>query len=202
MKICRSPSFHMRRSTSPPTSKSLILKLRLGDEAAWERMVLLYGPLICGWCRRSLLGPEETEDVTQDVFRTVAQSIDRFRLDTGQSTFRGWLRTVFKSRVVDHIRRNRGPRAVGGSAIAWLENAPDCDGGNTLDLDTQELFRRVLDLIQGEFSAGAWKAFWLTVVEERSAKDAAEQLAMTPGAVRQAKYRILRRVREEIGDVE
>jgi RNA polymerase sigma-70 factor (ECF subfamily) len=60
----------------------------------------------------------------------------------------------------------------------------------------------VLDLIQSEFSETAWKAFWQTTVEERSAKETAAKLGMTPGAVRQIKYRILRRIREELGDVD
>ena len=116
----------MEAAQSSSTSKSLIGKLRERDDAAWERMVGLYAPLVYHWCRRSNLGPEETADVTQDVFRTVAQSIERFRKDRENDTFRGWLRTIFKSRVVDHVRRNgRQPRARGGSeALAWLENAP------------------------------------------------------------------------------
>lgn len=193
----------MESAHSSSTSKSLIGKLRQRDDAAWERMVGLYAPLVCHWCRRSNLGPEETADVTQDVFRTVAQSIESFRKDRETDTFRGWLRTIFKSRVVDHVRRNgRQPRARGGSeALAWLENAPQDDLSGA-DPATKALFRRVLDLIQGEFSNSAWQAFWLTTVEERTSREAATELGMTPGAVRQAKYRILRRVREEVGDVE
>ncbi len=193
----------MEAAQSSSTSKSLIGKLRERDDAAWERMVGLYAPLVYHWCRRSNLGPEETADVTQDVFRTVAQSIERFRKDRENDTFRGWLRTIFKSRVVDHVRRNgRQPRARGGSeALAWLENAPQ-DELSGADPATKALFRRVLDLIQGEFSNSAWQAFWLTTVEERTSREAASELGMTPGAVRQAKYRILHRVREEVGDVE
>jgi RNA polymerase sigma-70 factor (ECF subfamily) len=185
------------------TSHSLIWKLKQRHEGAWERMVVLYTPLVYHWCRRSQLTPEESEDVTQDVFRTVSESIDRFRRDRESDTFRGWLRTVFKSRVVDHIRRHGGqPSARGGTdALLWLENSPE-EGLGECDPATQALFRRVLDLIQGEFSDAAWQAFWMTTAEELPARDVAEQLSMTPGAVRQAKYRILRRVREEIGDVE
>lgn len=166
-------------------------------------MVVLYTPLICHWCRRSKLSPEETEDVTQDVFRTVAQSIDSFRRESDKSTFRGWLRTIFKSRAVDYVRRNAAePGGRGGSeALRWIENSPDHDAREA-DSTTKALFCRVLDFVQGEFSQSAWRAFWLTVVEEQTAKDVAAQLAMTPGAVRQAKYRILKRVREEMGDVE
>jgi RNA polymerase sigma-70 factor (ECF subfamily) len=186
------------------TSQSLIGKLRSRDDSGWQRMVELYTPLIYHWCRRSGFGPEETADLTQDIFRSVFQSIDQFQRTGENGTFRGWLRTIFKSRVVDHVRRNRTePAGRGGSeALRWLENSPQTPADDEADPATKALFRRVLDLIEGEFNGQAWHAFWLTTVEERPAREVALELGMTPGAVRQAKYRVLRRVREELGDVD
>ena len=63
------------------------------------------------------------------------------------------------------------------------------------------LFARALDLIRGEFEERTWAAFRLTAVEGRAARDVAADLAMTPGAVRVAKSRVLRRLREELGDL-
>ena len=63
-------------SDSLSTSHSLIFRLKARDEKAWERMVHLYSPLISFWCSRSSLNPDEAADVTQDVLRTVSQSID------------------------------------------------------------------------------------------------------------------------------
>jgi RNA polymerase sigma-70 factor (ECF subfamily) len=172
-------------------------------------MVHLYTPLIYYWCRRAELSRDESEDVTQDVFRTVAQSFGGFRREGQRSTFRGWLRTIFKSRVVDFVRGNADrPGGQGGTdALLRLNNIPDDDANGEdangeADPDVQELFGRVLQLIQAEFSDLAWQAFWLTAVDGRSSQDVADQLGMTAGAVRQAKYRILRRTREEMGDVE
>ncbi len=47
-----------------------------------------------------------------------------------------------------------------------------------------------------------WRAFWLCAVEHQSSGEVARQLGMTPGAVRQAKYKVLRHLREELGDAE
>jgi RNA polymerase sigma-70 factor (ECF subfamily) len=55
-------------------------------------------------------------------------------------------------------------------------------------------------LIRGEFSERTWQAFWRTAVEGRAAKDVGAELAMSPGAVRVAKSRVLHRLREELGD--
>lgn len=122
---------------------------------------------------------------------------------TAAEFFPGWLRTIFQSRVVDHVRRwNGAPGAQGGSeALGRLHNIAQPDDSET-DPAVQSLFRRVLELIQSEFNGSAWQAFWLTTVENRSSREAAREVGMTPGAVRQARYRILRRVRQELGDVE
>jgi RNA polymerase sigma-70 factor (ECF subfamily) len=56
-------------------------------------------------------------------------------------------------------------------------------------------------LIRGEFEEHTWQAFWLSAVEERSAAEIGSQLHMTAAAVRNAKYKVLHRLRDELGDV-
>jgi RNA polymerase sigma-70 factor (ECF subfamily) len=54
-------------------------------------------------------------------------------------------------------------------------------------------------LVRGNFEDTTWRAFWLTVVEEQTAADAAAQLGLSAGAVRIAKSRVLKRLRQEVG---
>ena len=105
------------------TSHSLVVNLQRGKAGAWERMVQLYTPLIYHWCRRAELSQEDAADVTQEVLRTVSHGIDRFRRDAG-GTFRGWMFTIFRSRLIDHCRRQtKQPQAQGGStAQAQIAN--------------------------------------------------------------------------------
>jgi RNA polymerase sigma-70 factor (ECF subfamily) len=58
--------------------------------------------------------------------------------------------------------------------------------------------RRAIELIRAEFEDRTWRAFWLTAVEGRMAAEVGVELGMAKGAVRQAKYRVLRRLREEL----
>jgi RNA polymerase sigma-70 factor (ECF subfamily) len=55
-------------------------------------------------------------------------------------------------------------------------------------------------LIRNEFEERSWQAFWRMAVGGRTANDVAAELSMSPGAVRVAKSRVLRRLREELGD--
>ena len=60
--------------------------------------------------------------------------------------------------------------------------------------------RRALDQIRPMVEPQTWNAFWNTAVLGRWAPDVAEGLGLNPAAVRQAKSRILRRLRRQLGD--
>ncbi len=92
-------------SSDGSISGSLIERLKHKDSAAWNELVHLYSPLVIYWCRKQGLRQHECEDLLQDVFRTLVTNISRFRKERPGDTFRGWLRTITRSRVADHFRR-------------------------------------------------------------------------------------------------
>ena len=66
------------------------------------------------------------------------------------------------------------------------------------DQEMAIIVNKTLDLIRPEFEERTWQAFWRSAVEGQSSAVVAEALEMTPGAVRQAKSRVLRRLRGEL----
>jgi RNA polymerase sigma-70 factor (ECF subfamily) len=185
------------------TSPSLLARVQTNQAGAWERLVELYAPLVYHWCRRGGLGPEDTADVFQEVFRSVAEHVAGFRRDRAGDTFRGWLRTITRNKVHDHFRRQQGqPRAAGGTDAhlrllatpepAWSEDDPEEEG-----LVGQQV-RRALETIRPEFEERTWQAFRMVQLEGQDGPAVAAALGMTPGAVRKAKFRVLRRLREEL----
>jgi RNA polymerase sigma-70 factor, ECF subfamily len=189
------------------TSASLLERIKAEDAAAWQRLVELYSPLVFSWCQRCGLNGEDSRDVLQEIFAAVATHIGRFRRERQGDTFRGWLRVIARNGIRLHFRRNaRHPRAIGGTTahlrIQQLAEEPLAESDPTADAsEHRELFRRGLEMIRNEFEDRTWQAFWLTVVEERSSVDVCAALRMTPGAVRQARYKVVRRLRSELGDV-
>lgn len=187
------------------TSRSLLVRIRDNDSDAWERLITLYTPLVYYWARKSGVPDQDMPDVVQEVFKSVATGIDRFRKDRPQHTFRGWLRTITRSKAMDHFRRqSKQPHAAGGSvAMRWMTEVPeDAD-----DDDSEEepvyhaLFLRACDLIRADFHENTWKAFWRVVVDGLPPKEVAEELDMQPGTVRVAKSRVLQRLRQELGEL-
>ena len=190
--------------TPGSTSLTLLDRLKQRDPEGWRRHVRLYGPLIYRWCRRGRLQPEDAADVTQEVFRTVAARIDDFRRDRPGDSFRGWLWTITRHKIGDHLRRlRREPDAAGGSDAQerWQQLPDPLPDDDDAAADFSDLVHRAMDLVRAEFGDRTWQAFWRATVEGRATKDVAAELGVTPDAVRMAKSRVLRRLREELPDL-
>jgi len=192
--------------TSASTSRSLLARLRVNEPAAWDRLVSLYAPLVWHWCRRMGLPRQDAADVLQEVFQAVALHLDTFRKARPQDSFRGWLRAITRNKVIDHARREgRQPRAAGGTAArVWLAQVVEADRAaedpEEAALEGQ-VVHRALQGIRAEFEERTWRAFWRVTVDGQPAQDVAQELGMTPGAVRVAKCRVLNRLRRELGDL-
>jgi RNA polymerase sigma-70 factor (ECF subfamily) len=189
------------------TSLTLLQRLRANEPDAWRTMVHLYTPLLYHWCAQAEVKGADADDVLQEVFRAAATHMEGFRRDRPGDTFRGWLRTITKNMILLHFRRSdRQLRGRGGSEAFTeiLEVSAPVD--ELLDDDeekseTDGLCRRALELVRGEFEERTWQMFWLTFIDERSSVDIAAELGVTPAAVRKAKSRVLRRLKEEFVDL-
>ncbi len=149
-------------------------------------------------------GPD-ADDVCQEVFAAASLGLAGFRRDRAGDTFRGWLRGVARHKVMDHYRRSKNaPDAAGGTdARLVLEQVPVADRIPPDDPieERSALYHRALDLVRGEFEAGTWVAFWRTAVDGLPAAVVAAELGVSAAAVRMAKSRVLRRLREEVGEL-
>jgi RNA polymerase sigma-70 factor, ECF subfamily len=194
----------MDHAATASTASSLLLRVQANDPSAWRNLVDVYAPLVYGWVRRAGLDGEAAADVGQEVFRAVAAAIGRFDPHADGASFRGWLRTITRSKIVDHVRAQATqPQAAGGSA-AQERLAALPDGGDPPSAPPgprDGLLARLLELARTEFQEHTWQAFWQTAVEERPAGEVARRLGMTPAAVRQAKARVLRRLRQELAEL-
>jgi RNA polymerase sigma-70 factor, ECF subfamily len=193
--------------SSGATSRSLLERVKADDGAAWETLVGLYGPVVYRWVRRWDVSEHEAADVFQDVFQSLARNIGGFRKENAGDTFRGWLHRITDNKVRDHLRKlGRQPGGEGGTEaqlrLASLPEPSFREGDESASGNEQAgLLRAAVELIRSEFEARTWQAFWMTAVDGKSPADAGEELGMTPGAVRVAKSRVLKRLREELGEM-
>ncbi len=190
-------------SPNRSTSLTLLERIRNRDEEAWGRLHRLYAPLVLHWCKQWSVQGQDAEDVRQEVFQAVANSLSDFRRDRPGDTFRGWLRGITRNKLLDHFRhRQNQPQAQGGTDAQrqFLQIAEQ-----ELPEDSQELlgalYHRALELVRSEFEPRTWDAFWRSAVEGQAPADIAADLGVTAAAIRKSKSRILHRLRQEVGDL-
>lgn len=189
------------------TSLTLLGRVKSGDELAWERLVDIYGPFLLGRLRSRGLPHVDAEEVLQDVFRTVYRSIGQFRRDRPGDSFLNWLQTITSSRLADFARkRSRQVEvAAGGSTVQQqLAESPDPLAGEDWSTDAmaqQTVLKRALDLMKVEFREHTWRAFWMSAMDGRTTDEICQELDMKPGAVRQARSKVRKRLAEEFGDI-
>lgn len=63
------------------------------------------------------------------------------------------------------------------------------------------LLHGALELIREEFGKRTWTAFWRLTIQGDSSDEIAKDLGMTANAVRQAKFRVLQRLCDELGEL-
>lgn len=187
------------------TSLTLLQRARGNDQDAWQRLIDLYAPFVHYWCKRWGVSPVDVEDVAQETFQAAAVSLDRFQRDQPGQTFRGWLRGITRNKVLLHFRRMSSHARGSGGTQAMLRLQQITEGTVSDEADSpmemQALYQRALDLVRGEFEDRTWEMFWLCVVEGRAPVDLAEEMDVTPAAIRKAKSRVLRRLKEEVGEL-
>ena len=198
----------VRHGRSPGTiSSGLLCGVQADGAEDWRRLVALYAPLVSYWCQRGGLQSNDADDVTQEVFRTVALRITNFRRDRPGDTFRGWLKQITRNKLGDFYRAaHRRPQPLGGTqgqrraADIAYGSAEPASSTETQPAE-QSLFQLcALEMIRCEFEPSTWQAFVMTVVNGMRPKDVAEELGLSVNSVYLAKSRILRRARQELAE--
>lgn len=187
----------MGQRSVPSTSSSLLRQVRDNDPQAWERLSTLYAPMVFAWCRTSGLQSADAADIVQRVFTAVYKSLDRFRHRSPHDSFRAWLWRITRNAVAMHVREaSKQPQAVANpDALKQVVGCFRPEPRPETESERLELLDRALQVLEPQFEAKTWQAFWRTTVDGEPGPQVANDLNMTPGAVRQAKYTVLQRLK-------
>lgn len=180
------------------TPASLLIRVSTGlDHEAWARFVQLYSPLIFDWARRCGLQPADCADLTQEVFTTLFQKLPEFNYDR-QRSFRAWLRTVTLNQWRDRQRRVATRPLPQQDHVLAGAQAMDEVAGLGEDEYRRHLVSRALQIMQRDFQAATWQAFWQHRVLGRPAALVAAELGLSQANVYVATFRVLTRLRQEL----
>ena len=91
------------------SDRVLLAKLRRNDSAAFELLVKLHQDRVYDFCVRMLNDREEAFDLTQEIFLSIHQNVDKFRADAKLTT---WIFRISRNHCLNRLkylkRRGRG----------------------------------------------------------------------------------------------
>jgi RNA polymerase sigma-70 factor, ECF subfamily len=119
----------------------LVDRCRRGDESAWRDLVARHTRRVFGIAYRFVGRVDEAEDLTQDIFVKVFQSLDRYRESDG--AFSMWLGTVARNHAIDNYRRRREERARKVEDPAVLDAVPAGEESALRSLERADVARLV-----------------------------------------------------------
>ena len=82
----------------------LIIQLQRGDESAFRRLVEEWQDMVYNTAMGIVQNPEDADDITQEVFVQVYQSVSSFK---GESKLSTWLYRITLSKALDHEKRRK-----------------------------------------------------------------------------------------------
>lgn len=185
------------------TPVSLLERIRLRPtDASWKQLTDLYTPLIHGWLRRHAVQNADADDLVQEVLGVVVRKLPQFFHSGKTGSFRSWLRQITRY-CLDDLRSARQSRPIATADSDMVQMLHELEDPHS-DLSRQwdrEHDRHVthffLKKLQPDFEPMTWKAFVGVVMDGKDTAAVAVELGTTPNAVRIAKSRVLRRLRQE-----
>jgi RNA polymerase sigma-70 factor (ECF subfamily) len=192
----------------PATRHSLLIRLHdPQDEQAWREFLEIYEPLVHRLARRRGFQSADADDLCQEVFRSAAGAIERWRTNPDRGSFRAWLFLIARNTMINAFKKKlRRPLAMGDTQFALLLESQPAAPDEGLALVESEyqwgVFHWAADQVRSEFRETTWRAFWRTSVDGEKAQQVAAELGISAGAVYIARSRVMARLKQKIEQVE
>jgi RNA polymerase sigma-70 factor (ECF subfamily) len=182
-------------STDRDTSfEESLAAARSGDEAAFAMLWRRWQPPLLRYLR--VLAPPVADDLASECWLQVVRGLPRFKGD--ETGFASWLFTIARNKVTDWRRQQRRRPTVSlveeDAEASPAAAMPDAESAALQRLDTDAALRLIAALPPDQA-----EIVLLRVVAGLDVADVARIVRRSPGAVRVASHRALRRLRDMLG---
>ncbi len=176
--------------------QELLDRCLAGEDSAWEALLKAYTRKIYNLCYRFTGRVEEAEDVTQEVFIKVFQTLKSYH--AAQGSFGTWLNRVARNHLVDHYRRARKDRVTSSleDELPEAEQQPSPQMEPTGQVESRER-REVLQQALDKLSPDLREAVILRDLHDLDYEEIAQVLSVPQGTVKSR----INRGRLELGRV-
>lgn len=174
------------------TDESLIERINIGDDSAFELLVKKYQQKVFQTCVGFVHNEDDAADLTQEVFIRIYKRLHSFK---GKSTFATWLYRISMNMSLNFLRKQkvkylfmRIDQDQGEQEIISEERADQ----NILRKDER---KKIASILQ-KLTTAQRKAFVLSHYQELSNQELADVLEITVKAAESLLYRARTRLRE------
>jgi RNA polymerase sigma factor (sigma-70 family) len=197
-----------------PTRWTLIGRLKdWDDQESWREFFDTYWRLVYGVARRAGLSPQDAQDIVQETVVSVCKGIERFRAEPERGSFKGWLLTITRNRIIDLQRKRQRAAAVSVPAppsstrsTAFEDRVVD-PAGNGFDAAWDAEWERnlvslALERLERKTSARHYQVFLLHVIQQHPADKVAKATGIPASQVYLIKHRLQPEFREALQQLE
>ncbi|MEZ6121250.1 MAG: RNA polymerase sigma factor [Pirellulaceae bacterium] len=181
------------------TTHSLLDAMSNGDDTAWERIALVWGPALVQYFRSRDLQEADIEEVVQNTLLRMYQGLVKGQFERNGETKRltYWVYAIAANELKTYYTRflNK-PNSLGGSTYQQLlANVETEEEATTLE---SLAVTQVLQLIEADFQKSTWDAFHLRYFDNYALSDIGRKLGISESSVRQGIYRVRQRLKQEL----
>lgn len=175
--------------------KDLINNLKSGNRAAFNELIKQYSSRVINTCYRFLLNQHDAEDIAQEVFIEVYQSIASFRQESRLST---WIYRIAVTKCLDELKkRQRKKRLATIGKVLHLDEVVHWLVGGTMpnkNLEETERMKAIMSALS-TLPDNQRVAFTLSKIEGYTNPEIADIMHTTTVAVES----LIKRAKKQVG---
>jgi len=180
--------------------RNLVTRIRAGDARAFEQLFRAYYEELCDLAARMVGADGTAEELVQEGFFHLWQIRVQWEVS---STLRGYLRTMVRNRVLNHLRRQQLERRWGGrpsqgdeSDIVLLSAEPRRTDDDVASNELAEAIQRAI----AELPPRCRETFLLRREQNLSYVEIAAIMHIAPRTVEAQIHTALKKLRARLGD--
>lgn len=187
-----------------PTRASLLARLKnLEDQASWREFFDTYWKLIYSVCIKRGLTPTEAEDVVQETMCEAIKRIPTFNYDRNIGTFKGWLLTMVRWRIVTQFRKRSPVKNMSSCQIDASEHLDNLPGNEEFqamwDQQWEEaLLDAAVDRTRRALDPKKFQIFDLVVNQQLPANIVAQRFGINLNQIYIIKHRVTQQIKAEV----
>jgi len=197
------------------TRKSLLAKVKAGDEVSWAEFYAAYKPLILLCGQDCMLTDAETDELVLQVMAEVFQKdiVGKydpdnipdnivFKYDPAKGRFRHYLRRIIRNQAIKIYRKRDNFVSIDDESVLPEAISVDTWEQNWNEEWQKHVLTMALAELRGRVEAETYLAFEMYALHERPVKEVADFLNISIASVYTAKSRCIATLKEIISTLE